>query len=100
MSEPVPCAVIVDGTPYPVDLAAVTARQVVWMRRNLAVSPAEMVTRIAVSLAELPEVVAMMALSIEQAGGEVDLEELLDQVTLESVVDFEIDDSLIAPAAT
>ncbi len=99
MTDSAPMAVIVDGIAYPVDLAAVTAAQVVWMRKELAVSPAEMVTRLAVSLAELPEVVALMALSIEQAGGEADLSGLLSSVTLSSVVDFEIDDSLVAPAS-
>lgn len=93
--EEAPAVVIVDGEAYPVDLGAITAAQTVWMRRDLAVSPGEMVTRLAVSLAELPEIVALMALSIEQTGGTVDLAELMGRVTLSSVVDFVIDDALI-----
>lgn len=95
-----PVVVVVDDTRYPVDLAAVTAAQTVWMRTQLGVSMGEMVTRIAVSLAELPEIVALMALSIEQAGGEPDLAGLLGSVTLSSVVEFEADTDLIDPVPT
>lgn len=91
-------AIHVDGTRYPADLSAIDARQVVWMRRELAVSPLEMVARLAMGVAELPEVVALMALSIEQAGEEVHLGSLLSSVTLSSSIEIETDDRVPAPA--
>ena len=61
-----PVVLTVDDVDYPVDLARIDARQVVLMRRELAVSPADMIARLDVGQAELPEVVALMVVSIDQ----------------------------------
>ena len=47
-----PVVLTVDDVDYPVDLARIDARQVVLMRRELAVSPADMIARLDVGQAE------------------------------------------------
>lgn len=91
----VPMSIIVDDAPYPFDLAAVTASQVVAMRRDLAVNTNSLVEDLIAGVAEIPEVVALMAISLQQQGLPCDVAALADQVTLGSDVgfSFEVDDT-------
>lgn len=92
----------VEGVDYGVDLEAITGEQVVRLRLDLGVSPADLIARIDSETAELPEIVALMVLALEQADEPADHRWLLRHIDLTTEVELSLvvdDEPAAEPAA-
>lgn len=83
----------VDDVPFPVDTDAITGAQLVQLREELAVTWLTLAARVDAGTVELPEVVGLMVISLQQQGLAADASWLAQHVTLATPVAITTEDT-------